>query len=307
MKPQKKLLATGQSGFVGSALASYLQQRHAPDVTLCDVAEFHDLLDPDSLRRMAQTYKPDWIIHLAAQSHVAQSWDDPAGTLQVNTTGTANLLHALQETGFAGRLLYVSSADVYGAVPIGEMPVTESREPAPRSPYGASKVGAEVLCRQWARARPLQVLIARPFNHTGPGQRPDFALSGFAREIAAIRLGLQPARIAVGDLDVTRDYLDVNDVLGAYLALLRTGRNGEIYNVCSGRETHLRQALDLLLDIAGVRAEVVVDPLRLRPAEQRRMCGSHAKLTADTGWQPTTDLRDTLAQLLDYWTQELTE
>jgi GDP-4-dehydro-6-deoxy-D-mannose reductase len=305
LKPQKKLLATGQSGFVGSALASYLQAGHAPDVELCNVVEFHDLLEPGSLRQMAQTYRPDWIIHLAAQSHVADSWNDPAATLQVNTTGTANLLKALQDTGFQGRLLYVSSADVYGKVPADQMPVTESREPAPRSPYGASKVGAEVLCRQWARTRPLDVLIARPFNHTGPGQRPDFALSGFAREIAAIKLGLQPARIAVGDLDVTRDYLDVRDVLAAYLALLRSGQTGEIYNVCSGRESNLRQTLDLLMQIAGVQAQVVQDPQRLRPAEQRRMCGSHERLTAATGWQPSIELRDTLRQLLDYWTQEL--
>jgi len=302
---QKKLLATGRSGFVGSALAAYLHDGHAAELALCDVAEFHDLLDPQSLRRMVDQWQPDLIIHLAAQAHVADSWRDPAATLQVNVVGTGNLLKVLDDAGFAGRLLYVSSADVYGMVPPEAMPVAESREPVPRSPYGASKIGAEVLCRQWARTRSLDVVIARPFNHAGPGQRPDFALSGFAREIAAIKLGLQPAHIAVGDLDVTRDYLDVRDVISAYLALLANGQRGETYNICSGRECHLRETLDLMLEIAGVQAEVAVDPARLRPSEQRRMWGSHDKITQRTGWQPGIPLRDMLSRLLDHWTQEL--
>jgi len=305
LTPQKKLLVTGLSGFVGSALAAYLKAGCATGVELCEVTEIHDLLDPASLRRMVDRWQPDWIIHLAAQSHVADSWNDPAATLQVNVVGTGNLLKVLEDTGFAGRLLYVSSADVYGQVPTEDMPVTEAREPAPRSPYGASKVTAEVLCRQWARTRSLDVVIARPFNHAGPGQRTDFALPGFAREIAAIKLGLQPPRIATGNLDVTRDYLDVRDVIAAYLALLSSGLRGEVYNICSGRECHLRETLEQMLAIAGVRADIVVDPARLRPAEQRRMRGNHDKITQRTGWQPAIPLHDTLSQLIEHWTREL--
>ena len=253
---------------------------------------------------MLEEQQPDWIIHLAAQSHVQDSWADPVRTLQVNVCGTANLLKALTDIGFQGRLLYVSSADVYGSVPESALPVSEETVPAPRSPYASSKLAAETLCRQWARSRPLDVVIARPFNHTGPGQRPDFALPGFARDIAAVKHGRRTAPILAGDLAVTRDFLDVRDVIAAYLSLLAHGQGGEIYNVCSGLETRLADAFQAMAALAGIQAEVATDPARLRPAEQRRMCGSHARITAATGWRPRIDLHETLTQLIDHWIQE---
>lgn len=271
----------------------------------CALDEEPNVLDGDHLRRAIAAHQPDWIIHLAAQSHVPSAWADPAGTLGVNAGGTANLLKAMGDAGFTGRLLYISSADIYGAVAQARLPVTEDVPAAPRNPYATSKVAGEELCRQWARTRPLDVVIARPFNHTGAGQRPDFALPAFAREIAAIKLGRQPPRVLTGDLDVTRDFLDVRDVIAAYLALLDGGAAGETYNVCSGREVRLGDALSMLIRMAGVQVEIVSDPARLRPAEQRRMCGSHARITGATGWQPTFALSDTLSQLLDYWMQEL--
>jgi GDP-4-dehydro-6-deoxy-D-mannose reductase len=184
--------------------------------------------------------------------------------------------------------------------------VTEDAPPQPRSPYASSKVAAEVLCRQWASMRQLDLVIARPFNHTGPGQRLDFALPRFAHEIAAIKLGRQAPRVLAGDLDVTRDFLDVRDVVNSYLALLAGGRGNQIYNVCSAREVHLGDALQSLAGMAGVQVEVAQDPARFRPSEQRRMCGSHAKITAETGWVPRIPLEQTLQQLLDHWTRELT-
>jgi GDP-4-dehydro-6-deoxy-D-mannose reductase len=189
-------------------------------------------------------------------------------------------------------------------VPESELPVTEERAPAPRNPYASSKVSAEVLCRQWSITRPLDVVIARPFNHTGAGQRPDFVLPSLARELARIRRRGGPATLQAGDLGVTRDFLDVRDVVAAYIALLDKGVAGEIYNVCSGREVLLKDALALLMQVAGVEAEVATDASRLRPAEQRRMCGSARKLTETTGWQPRVDWRDTLTSLVDHWMQE---
>jgi GDP-4-dehydro-6-deoxy-D-mannose reductase len=305
LKQRKKLLATGHRGFVGTALGQFLQAHPDHNVSWCALEDEPDVLDAGQLHRTIAQQRPDWIIHLAAQSHVPSSWDDPAATLAVNAGGTANLLKAMTDAGFTGRLLYVSSADIYGAVPEARLPVTEDAPAAPRNPYATSKVAGEELCRQWARTRPLDVVIARPFNHTGAGQRPDFALPAFAREIAAIKLGRQAPRVLTGDLDVTRDFLDVRDVIAAYLALLAGGATGETYNVCSGREVHLGEALGMLTRMAGVRAEIVTDPARLRPAEQRRMCGSHARITAATGWKPAVELRETLNGLLDYWMQEL--
>jgi GDP-4-dehydro-6-deoxy-D-mannose reductase len=301
----KKLLATGHRGFVGTALREFLQSHSDAPAVWCPLTRESDLLDPTQMRAMIDEHQPDWVVHLAAQSHVPQSWSDPAHTLQVNVCGTANLLNALSEAGFRGRLLYVSSADVYGSVQQADLPVTEEAPAAPRSPYASSKVAAEVLCRQWAGTRGLDVVIARPFNHTGPGQRLDFALPRFAREIAAIKLGRQAPQVLAGDLDVTRDFLDVRDVVNAYLALLARGRSKEIYNVCSSSEVHMGDALRRLAEMAGVQAEIATDPARFRPAEQRRMCGRHAKITADTGWVPRIPLDETLQQLLDHWTREL--
>ena len=288
-------------------MRSYLQEGRQPAVAWCEPDEEYDITDPAALHRMLEQHEPDWIVHLAAQSHVPTSWECPAQTIALNAGGTATLLQVLSEAGFKGRLLYVSSADVYGAVPEAELPVTEERAPAPRNPYASSKVAAEVLCRQWAITRPLDVVIARPFNHTGAGQRADFVLPSFARELARIRRRGGPAQLQAGDIDVTRDFLDVRDVVAAYLALLESGRTGEIYNVCSGREVLLKDALALLMQAAGVEAEVVTDASRLRPAEQRRMCGSHQKLTDTTGWQPRVAWRDTLAALVDHWMQERLE
>lgn len=299
-----KLLATGHRGFVGSALREFVTNRAEWGVQWCEPQREHDVRDRADLAEMVREHRPDWVVHLAAQSHVHASWSDPAATLQTNVCGTANLLGALDDAGFRGRLLYVSSADVYGTVPESSLPVDELTPPAPRSPYAASKVAAEILCHQWARARPLDVVIARPFNHTGPGQREDFVLPQFARKVAAIKLGRCEPVIAAGDLDVTRDFLDVGDVIDAYLRLLRQGRSGETYNVCSGREVVLRNALSMLMDIAGVRAQVVTDPALLRPSEQRRMAGSWRKLADATGWKPATDFRDTLASLLNHWIRE---
>jgi GDP-4-dehydro-6-deoxy-D-mannose reductase len=302
-----KLLATGHLGFVGCALHEFVANRPDSGVQWCDLAREHDVRDRADLAAMLREHQPDWVIHLAAQSHVQASWSDPAATLQTNVGGTANLLGALQDTGFTGRLLYVSSADVYGTVPQASLPVDEQVPAAPRSPYATSKVAAEILCRQWARARPLDFVIARPFNHTGPGQREEFALSRFAREVAMIRLGRREPVLATGDLDVTRDFLDVNDVVDAYIRLLRNGVSGETYNVCSGREVLLRDALSMLMDIAGVKAQVATDPALLRPSEQRRIAGSWRKLVDATGWEPATPLRDTLARLLNHWISELEE
>jgi GDP-4-dehydro-6-deoxy-D-mannose reductase len=304
-----KLLVTGLSGFVGQALQHLL--RTAPPAGLDQSIELlgpsadFDLQDGAAVRALVLGMQPDWVLHLAAQSHVPTALNNPAGTLQVNVVGTANLLKALSDTGFKGRLLYISSADVYGAVATENLPVSEATLPAPRNPYAASKVSGEVLCQQWQRNPGLDVVIARPFNHTGPGQRPDFAISGFARDIAAIKLGLQPPQLVTGNLQVTRDFLHVEDVLRAYLLLLTKGQSGQIYNVCSGTECWLHDAVRGLADLAGVSVELVTDAARLRPNEQLRMCGSHALLSAHTGWQPEVPLQTTLEQLLTYWTEEL--
>jgi GDP-4-dehydro-6-deoxy-D-mannose reductase len=146
--------------------------------------------------------------------------------------------------------------------------------------------------------------MVRPFNHIGPRQGAAFAVADFARQIAAYRRGKAPAVLRVGDIDATRDFTDVRDIVMAYLDVLSRGRTGEVYNVCSGTEHSLREIIEGLLDAAGVRMTMEVDAQRLRPSEQRRMCGSYAKLRAHTGWRPRIDLRKTLADIVEYWDEK---
>lgn len=301
------LLLTGASGFVGRHVTEmYGQKIRGQEMMECVPLGAGD--DPVDLRDAAAVTKavrmamerdaPEAVLHLAAQSHVPTSFDDPAGTFAVNFTGTLHLLQALAGAGFRGRLLYVSSGAVYGLVPGGALPVTETFPSRPRDPYAVSKAAAEALCYQWSVTGPFEIVVARPFNHTGPGQTREFALPEFAAQLAEMRSGSRPPVLEVGDLSVTRDFCDVRDVVRAYTLLLAKGRNGEVYNVCSGTERKLADIVDTLARLAGVSPSIETKAGRLRPAEQPRMCGSPEKLRRDTGWTPETPWEDTLRDLL---------
>lgn len=292
----KRLLVTGLSGFVGSHLRSSLP----PGWQLMEVPRL-DLLQPGAFDGCLTERAPDAVIHLAGQTFVPQAFKDPAGTLQVNVLGTLNLLESLKRCGFSGAFLYVSSGDVYGQVGEAQLPITEEQMPRPRNPYGVSKVSAELLCQQWSFTESWRMMVARPFNHVGTGQKADFVLPAVARQVARIRRGLQAPRIEVGDIDVSRDFLDVRDVLAAYFALLEHGRSGEVYNVCSGQEYRVRDLIERMVRLAEVELDICQDPQRLRRAEQCRVCGSHAKLRQETGWAPEISMERTLRDILADW------
>jgi GDP-4-dehydro-6-deoxy-D-mannose reductase len=296
------LLVLGASGFVGRNLLAHgpyaIDER---PVRLVEPAGGLDIVDAGAVAALVAAVRPDCVLHLAAISHVPQSFAEPRRTIEVNVLGTLNVLTALRDAAFRGRMIYVSSGDVYGRVEDDDLPVTEAHLTRPRNPYAVSKLAAEALCAQWAITEGLDVLIARPFNHIGPGQGDQFVVSGFARQVVAIAQGRAEPVVEVGDIDVTRDFLDVRDVIAAYFRLFASGRAGEPYNVCSGVERSVRQVLERLLELAGVRATTRAASGRMRPAEQRRMRGSSARLTRDTGWTPTVDFDDSLRAILAYW------
>lgn len=294
-----RTLVTGLSGFVGSHCASRIQ---AFDLTLD--GRHVDLRDADAVHAAVQAAAPDAVIHLAAQSSVPCSFTDPLATHEVNFIGTLHLLMALERTKFRGRLLYVGSGDVYGTVPQAELPVVEDRPLRPRNPYAVSKVAAEALCYQWSQIGPFEVMMVRPFNQIGPGQSQRFAVSDFARQVVSIRSGREYGELIVGDLDATRDFTDVRDIVEAYLRVLESGVNGEIYNVCSGIERSLRSIVDTLCETAGVSVRYRIDEARLRPSEQRRMRGSYERLRSHTGWQPTIPFEQTLVDVLNHWEEQ---
>src|SRR5436190_2087914 len=293
------ILVTGASGFVGSTLFAMAargelgaQQRFVP------LAQGADLRQPATLENALRGAPYDAVIHLAAISFVPESIERPYDTYAVNLHGTINLLEALKAQGFRGAFLYVSSGDVYGAVPPEALPVNEERVPRPRNPYSAAKVAAEAYCCQAAVTSGSRVLVARPFNHIGAGQSERFFLPAMARQMVEIKQGRRPPRIDAGNIDVTRDFSDVRDVVQAYMRLLEAGKSGEVYNVCSSVERNVGEVLRRMLELAGIQAEIKVAEEKLRPNEQRRHCGSNRKLCDDTGWQPRIAFEQSLRDLL---------
>ena len=295
-----RILLTGASGFVGPHVMARL-----PCVPLEWGGAPVDIRDGDRVRRAVAECGAAAVIHLAAVSAIPASFQDPRATFEANLFGTLNLLQALDAASFRGVLLYVGSGQVYGDVPGERLPVTEDELPRPVNPYAVSKLAAERLCHQWSRASPYSIVMARPFNHIGPGQDRKFAVADFAAQIAEIRLGRRPAAVQVGDLSVVRDLTDVADVADAYALLLERGRNGEVYNVCSGTGTSLQAVLDRMLALAGVSARIETQGDRLRSGEPARIVGSHRKLHAATGWSPRRPLEHSLNAILDYWIRTL--
>ena len=265
-----------------------------------------DLLRVDDLQGSIDASKPDAVIHLAAQSSVPDAFRDPLATYQANFTGTHNLLAALKRSGFKGRFLYVSTAEVYGQTAETQLPVDEAAKVAALNPYAVSKLAAETLCDYWNRVEGIDIVIARPFNHIGPGQSPRFAIADFAKSIMEIKLGLREPVLSVGDLDVTRDFTDVRDVIAAYFLLLSKAERGATYNVCSGIERHMGEAVSTPTNLADVQISIQQDAGRMRKASQRRSCGNNARLTAHTGWQAEIEWHKSLKDILNDWESKLT-
>ena len=298
----ERLLVTGLSGFVGQ----HIQAKVPPQWQLLQPGALN-VLDSDTLDHCLAQGCPDAVIHLAGQTFVPESFRDPERTLQVNLLGTLNLLQALKRHKFSGSFLYVSSGDVYGRVEEDALPITEHRVPQPRNPYAVSKVSAELLCQQWSYLEPWRIMVARPFNHIGTGQREDFVISGVARQLALIKQGVQAPQIEVGDVDVTRDFLDVRDVVNAYFHLLKDGQNGEVYNVCSGQEFRIRDLIKQMAELSGQPVKLTQEASRLRPSEQRRMLGCARKLQEQTGWKPGISITESLRSVVSDWEARVQE
>lgn len=294
-----RLLVTGATGFVGGHLGRAACSGALGEVEFLPGVRGLDIRDAGAVDRMVEHLRPDSVIHLAAQSFVPRSFAEPEETFQINVLGTLNLLRSLTRQGFSGRMIYVSSGDVYGKVPDTSMPVNEGVWPEPRNPYAASKVAAEQLCLQWHRSEGLDVVVARPFNHIGPGQSRDFVIPSLAAQIVRVRAGLAPPQIHAGDIDVTRDFTDVRDIVRAYGDLLRAGKPGATYVIGSGEERSIRELLETMAEIVGVSVDVVQDPGKLRPSEQRRMRADPSRLMRDTGWKPRIPLRTSLIDILE--------
>jgi GDP-4-dehydro-6-deoxy-D-mannose reductase len=294
-----RALVTGASGFVGRYLVERLRGAqyevtaaggpHDGDGDLLPI----DLADADSISAAFDIAKPSVVFHLAAQAFVPRSIEAPEETYETNIMGTARVLEAMRAHTPRARFVFISSADVYGVQTPEAMPLRESLPPNPANPYAASKAAAEAAVLGEARSFGVDAVIARAFNHIGPGQSDRFVVPSFASQLAAIARGGEPV-MYVGNLDAKRDFLDVRDVVEAYVAIAERGESAEIYNVASGSAVSIRDVLGELIRIAHVPVEVRDDPARMRPSDAPLLYGSSEKLHARTGWQPRVPLRRSL-------------
>lgn len=308
----KRLLITGADGFVGRWLTreAVAQGWRVTAVTgpggsppavwlgpdADTVATFE--ADFDSLAAVTRVAKEpvDALIHLAAVASGAAAREDPEAAMRINSQASVMLLLQMHELGRAPRMLMVSSGEVYG--PGHDGPIGEETPRHPVSPYAVSKSVAEDAIADLAPAMELDVVTVRPFTHTGPGQLPRYVLPAMVARLAeARRTGAR--EVAMGNLDVIRDFLDVRDVVKAYLLLLEHGATGAVYNVASGVGQHLGQTFSRLAALMQVDASAVTDPALARPADIPVLIGDPSRLTAATGWTPQIPFDQTLRDLVD--------
>ena len=289
-----RALVTGAQGFVGRHLCEHL--RGCGDEVV-GVDRDCDVTDAASVAGTIEETRPDVIYHLAALTHIGESWANPAEYVRVNVLGTRNVLEAAHRVVKKAPILFVSTADVYGIVEERELPLRETHATAPVNPYSQSKLEAELMVRNYVRGSDQRVVIVRPFNHVGPGQSEKFVVPALvSRLLATLETGAQ--EIPVGDLSTRRDFCDVRDVVRAYRLLVRFGAAGEVYNVASGFATALEDIAHELVSLIAPDVRLVPDPELFRPSEVPVTRGSFEKLHEATGWEPTIALTTSLADVV---------
>ena len=308
-----KVFISGATGFVGHHLIDLLSspkyeiygtsfpemKAAAPDIKRNIF--YLDIRSEKEVYKAINEVQPGWLLHLAAISNVKHSWEKKRETLETNLMGTFYLFEAVRKFAPQARILFVSSSDVYGFLSPTEKPLREEDSFHVVNPYAFTKVSGEILSKFYVQIENLDVVIARSFPHTGPGQSPDFVCSDWASQIARIEKGLAEPVIKVGNLSMKRDFTDVREVVRAYILLMKKGRRGEIYNVCSGRAVSLREILDILLSLSSQKIKVKVDSSKLRKADISFLLGGNQKIREQTSWEPKIPLRQTLHDLLEYW------
>ncbi len=308
-----KYLITGCFGFVGRYLVDAiraaepaaeiiaLDRAAAPDgfppVTRAVVL---DLLELDALAGVIARERPDRLVHLASFSSVGFSWREPIASFTNNTNIFLDVLECVRRHAPETRVLSIGSSEQYGLVTAADLPLRETTPQRPLSPYAVARVAQEHLGEVYVRGYGLDVVATRSFNHVGSGQSAQFVISALAKQVAEVARG-ERDRLRVGTTSVIRDFLDVRDVVAAYLALCAGGTRGEIYNICSGRGVSIAEAIAMLAAIAGIDPILETDPDLVRPIENAIVIGDHSKITAAVGWRPTIALEDALRAVYNGW------
>jgi GDP-4-dehydro-6-deoxy-D-mannose reductase len=306
------VLITGATGFAGGHLVESLagsnrlvgwgRSTPRPEIAGLIESQVVDLLDRERVRDAIASLRPATIFHLAGAPQVAESWRDTAKPLAGNVLATSHLFDAIRRVGLVCRVLVTGSAAVYAP---SDLPIKEDWPVAPGNPYALSKLAQEQLAMRAHADEGLDVVMVRPFNHTGSHQAPAFVAPSMARQIALIEKGDIEPLIRVGNLDARRDFTDVRDVVRAYISLIALGKAGEIYNVGSGVGRSIQSLLDALTSRARAKVRVEIDPERLRPAETSALVADTTRLRDLTGWAPQISFESMLDSLLEYWRAEV--
>ena len=319
-----KILITGISGFVARHFIELLalsegehevagiynnnrprfSQEEYPGVKL----SFHqaDLVDGEQIKELMQQFQPTHILHLASHSSVAYSWKHPAECIKENVAIFLNVVDTVRLLNLKCRILSIGSAEEYGIVDEASLPLRENSYPNPVSPYGVSRLMQEKIVEIYTRNYGLDIIHTRSFNHIGPYQNEKFVVSSFAKQIAEKLDGTnERINISTGDLDIVRDFTDVRDVVKAYFLLLKNGKKGSTYNVCSGNGYVLKDLLKKFELITGTQVSYHINENNIRPTENRKVIGNNEKLRTETGWTPEIPIEKSLDDLLSYWKSEI--
>lgn len=304
----KKILVIGASGFVGpylcknlidngydvfgSKLESQKQNFNGQCVDL-------NILNEDEIIKTIDEIKPDYIIHLAAQSSVKLSWDNPSLTFNINVIGIINIFEALRKLNLRPRILIVGSSEEYGKV--NKNLIDENIETDPLNFYALSKVTQEKIALIYHKNYGFDVICARSFNHIGPGQSTQFVVSNFAKQIADIEKTNKDGNIYVGNLSAKRDFSDVRDIVNAYRLLIEKGQNGQLYNVGSGNSIEISEILSKLISLSKAKINVVIDKNRFRPIDTPEIKANINKLKKDTRFKAEHNIDETLLEVLNYF------
>lgn len=311
-----KVLITGITGFAGSHMAELLLKEgyevygtvrprsktehidHLQDkIKLFDA----DLQDSHSYASVLEKVQPAYIFHLAAQAFVPSSWSSPTSTMEVNVIGSIHLFEAIRRAGIDPLIQIACSSEEYGLVKKDEVPIKETNDLRPLSPYAVSKIAMDFLGYQYFRSYGLRVIRTRGFNHTGPRQGEVYVCSTFAKQIAAIEKKKQAPVIKVGNLESFRDFTDVRDMTSAYLLAVTKGKPGEVYNIASEKTWQIKDVLQMLLKMSRAKIKIEEDPDRMRPSDVEILLGDASKFKKETGWAPKIPFEQTLTDLLNYW------
>lgn len=317
----KKILITGISGFVGRYYVDYLLKcpgnieihgiSRSPPAGFASpgnlpegktvVLHQADVTDTVRIQSIITGTRPDQILHLAAQSSVAESWNAPASSFMNNITGFMNILEAVRKSKGTPRILSVGSSEQYGRVSETDLPVSEDHIMNPSSPYAAARVAQEQLAMVYHNGYGLDICCTRSFNHCGPGQADRFVASSIARQFADIRHGDQDPVIRIGNGSVVRDFLDVRDVVAAYALLLDKGISGDVYNICSGKGYAIRDIVSLIAEKRRQTVRIVEETRNMRPQDNPCIVGDNTKMRAAAGWQPVIPFEECLDQMVTFW------